>query len=204
MRECKAFFIPSYAGDASSFNTGQDQGDVAMVAVGAAMIEGGTGAAAGGAVVTVGSGGLAAPVSGTIAVGGVVTAVAGGALVGKAAASLASRNGRVNSAGSEQMSRKEAIDKAKNHSQVPRKSKGGEEIGLNDLNPTSRGKNWQQMKGKGAKKLGQRNPNGKNQWMEHPDGHPDAGQPNVPKHHDSGHVHSTNRKGDTKIFPYNH
>ncbi len=117
----------SYAGDASSFNTGQDQGDVAMVAVGAAMIEGGTGAAAGGAVVTVGSGGLAAPVSGTIAVGGVVTAVAGGALVGKAAASLASRNGRVNVGGSfggkqdtKSKTANESLRKAKEQNGIPR------------------------------------------------------------------------------------
>lgn len=55
------------------------------------------------------------------------------------------------------------------------------------------------MKAEGAKKLGMKNPNGKNHWFEHPDGHPDAGQPGVPEHHNSGHIHSINTKGE-KFF----
>ena len=99
--------------------------------------------------------------------------------------------------------RKEALQQGKEHAQVPRPSKGGEKTGMNELNPSSRGKNWENMKEKGAKDLGARNPNGKNQWMEHPDGHPDAGKKNVPEHHDKGHVHSTNPKGESKVIPYN-
>lgn len=32
-----------------------------------------------------------------------------------------------------------------------------------------------------------KNPNGKNQWMEYPD----AGEVGIPEHHDTGHVHAT-------------
>lgn len=42
----------------------------------------------------------------------------------------------------------------------------------------------------------------KNKWFEHPDGHPDAGQPGVPKHHESGHIHSVNPKGEEVIFTW--
>ncbi|MCD8413653.1 RHS repeat domain-containing protein, partial [Tenacibaculum finnmarkense] len=101
-----------------------------------------------------------------------------------------------------QLTRKQAISKAKNFAKVPRLSKGGEKINMNDLNPSSRGRNWEKMKADGATNVGNRNPNGRNQWMEHPDKHPDAGEPNVPAHHSQGHVHATNKKGATKVFPY--
>ena len=56
------------------------------------------------------------------------------------------------------------------------------------------------MKADGAKKLGRENPNGKNYWFEHPDGHPDAGLPGIPEHHGSGHIHAVNLKGEEMIF----
>ena len=99
-------------------------------------------------------------------------------------------------------SRNEALRMAKEHAQVHRASKGGQTIGMDDLNPTSRGSNWARMKAGGGKKLGMTNPNGKNKWVEHPDGHPDAGQPNIPSHHYSGHVHSINPQGEEKIFKW--
>jgi RHS repeat-associated protein len=99
-------------------------------------------------------------------------------------------------------SRNDAIRQAKEHAKVPRKSRGGQEIEIDRLNDSSRGKNWEKMKANGGKKLGMENPNGKNYWFEHPDGHPDAGQPNIPKHHDSGHIHSVDSNGVEKIFTW--
>ena len=51
-------------------------------------------------------------------------------------------------------------------------------------------------------KLGAENPSGKNKWFEHPDGHPDAGQVGIPSHHNSGHIHAVNAKGEEKIFTW--
>jgi len=99
-------------------------------------------------------------------------------------------------------SRKKAIQKAKEFSQVPRVSKGGKDIPLEKLNSSSRGAKWNRMKADGAKKLGRENPNGKNYWFEHPDGHPDAGLPDIPKHHGSGHIHAVNPKGEEMIFTW--
>jgi hypothetical protein len=97
------------------------------------------------------------------------------------------------------LSRKKAIQKAKDFSKVPRKSKGGEDILIDELRESSRGNFWKRMMARGAKILGKRNPKGKNKWMEHPDGHPNKPGP---KHHRSGHVHATNPKGEEKIFLY--
>ena len=97
-------------------------------------------------------------------------------------------------------SRRDAITQAKNHAQVPRNSRGGRDIEINRLNEDSRGDSWSKMKSNGATKLGQENPRGKNHWFEHPDGHPDAGQPGIPEHHGSGHVHAVSPKGDKAIF----
>ena len=75
--------------------------------------------------------------------------------------------------------------------------RGGEYISLDDLNVTSRGENWVKMKANGGQSLGRRsrrNPNGKNHWFEHPDGHPDAGQTGIPEHHSNGHVHAIDPK----------
>ena len=98
--------------------------------------------------------------------------------------------------------RKEALRKAKDHAQVPRVSKGGVDIEMNELRENSRGNNWGNAKSNNGKKLGRRNSNGKNEWFEHPDGHPDAGQEGIPEHHSSGHIHSTNTKGEEKIFTW--
>lgn len=54
------------------------------------------------------------------------------------------------------------------------------------------------MKSKGATKLGREYRYGSNKWFEHPD----AGLPNIPKYHDSGHVHSVNSKGEKVIFTW--
>ncbi|SCZ74349.1 RHS repeat domain-containing protein, partial [Photorhabdus luminescens] len=97
-------------------------------------------------------------------------------------------------------SRNDAIRQAKNHAQVPRNSRGGQDIGIDELNASSRGDNWGKMKAEGGKKLGRRNPNGKNNWFEHPDGHPDAGQPGIPEHHSGGHIHAVDPKGVERIF----
>ncbi len=35
-----------------------------------------------------------------------------------------------------------------------------------------------------------------------PDGHPDAGLPDIPKHHGSGHIHAVNPKGEEMIFTW--
>lgn len=99
-------------------------------------------------------------------------------------------------------SRNDALRQAKQHAQVPRISRGGENIGLDDLNPSSRGVNWGKMKAEGGQSLGRRNPNGKNQWFEHPDGHPDAGQPGIPEHHSGGHIHAIDPKGNEVIFTW--
>ncbi|MGC0927743.1 RHS repeat-associated core domain-containing protein [Pantoea agglomerans] len=99
-------------------------------------------------------------------------------------------------------SRNDALKQAQAHAQVPRVSRGGRNIGIDELNPTSRGRAWSEMKSDGGKSLGRENRYGKNKWFEHPDGHPDAGQPGVPKHHESGHIHSVNPKGEEVIFTW--
>ncbi|WP_370276874.1 RHS repeat-associated core domain-containing protein [Kosakonia sp. CCTCC M2018092] len=99
-------------------------------------------------------------------------------------------------------SRTDALRKARQHAQVPRISRGGENIAMDDLNSTSRGTKWNVMKKDKAQSLGRRNPNGKNYWFEHPDGHPDAGKPGVPEHHSSGHIHATDPKGNEVVFTW--
>jgi hypothetical protein len=91
---------------------------------------------------------------------------------------------------------------AKKHAQVPKLSKGGENIEMDRLNPTSRGKNWNEMKNRGARSLGREHKSGKEYYFEHPDGHPDAGRPGVDEHHDSGHVHAVNSKGKKIVFTW--
>ncbi|WP_084935436.1 RHS repeat-associated core domain-containing protein [Pantoea rwandensis] len=98
--------------------------------------------------------------------------------------------------------RKAAIRAAKEHAQVPRVSRGGEPIDIDKLRPNSRGETWANMKSEGGKKLGMENPKGKNEWFEHPDGHPDAGQPGIPAHHSSGHIHAISPKGIKKVFTW--
>jgi RHS repeat-associated protein len=82
---------------AADFNMGQDMGDVASMAVGAMMVEGGTGAAVGG--VTVSATGVGAVVGAPTALGGIAMAAEGTILAGTGAANLASRKGRLNAEG---------------------------------------------------------------------------------------------------------
>ena len=72
---------------------------------------------------------------------------------------------------------------------------------MEDLNDSSRGKNWNEMKSRGARSLGRERVKGEHVF-EHPDGHPDAGQPGIPKHHDSGHIHAVNSKGEEVVFTW--
>jgi RHS repeat-associated protein len=100
-------------------------------------------------------------------------------------------------------SRRHAYALAKNHAQVPKPDLGGEDILMNILNVDSRGKTWGLMKARGTKKLGRRLPHpDKNEYFEHPDGHPDAGEPNIPKYHDSGHIHAVSPKGEKIVFTW--
>ena|GEM_PF-3015321 len=100
------------------------------------------------------------------------------------------------------VSRRQAMQQAKEHASVPRNSQKGEDIDINDLKDSSRGPNWEQQKANGARRMGRRNTKGKNEWQEHPDGHPDRNAPGAPVHHKGGHFHSINSKGVEKVFPY--
>ena len=100
------------------------------------------------------------------------------------------------------VSKRRAIQEAQDHAQVPRVSKGGEVILIDELNASSRGKNVAEIMRQGGGNLGRRNPIGKEKIFDHPDGHPDAGQPGVPSHHDHPHVHATNRIGEEIIIIY--
>ena len=101
-------------------------------------------------------------------------------------------------------SRTIAIRIAKQFAQVPRLSKtnaGGkpisEKIPLDDLNKSSRGKNWNELNKKGAD-LGRRSKCGKCEYMDHPDGHPDEDA----AHHKPPHIHAKNKKGQKIIITY--
>jgi hypothetical protein len=82
---------------------------------------------------------------------------------------------------------------------VPRASRGGQQIGFDELNPSSRGINWGNMRAEGGQRLGMRNPRGQNMWFEHPDGHPNLPGP---PHHNSGHIHSIDPSGVERIFTW--
>ncbi len=96
--------------------------------------------------------------------------------------------------------RKEAQQEAKDHAQVRKKT--GESIPMENTNPSSRGKNWEQQKANGAKKSGMLDPQKGNFWNEHPDGHPDMNSKHAPEHHKHGHFHAKNSKGKEKVIPY--
>lgn len=103
--------------------------------------------------------------------------------------------------------RKDALQKGKAHAQVPRNGRGGEDVPHNDINKSSRGKNWEQQRANGATRSGRqgidKNGNIKgNKCQEHPDGHPDTGGKYIPEHHGSGHVHSTSPNGKSIAIPY--
>lgn len=73
--------------------------------------------------------------------------------------------------------RKKAISAAKRIADVKRESKGGVKIPATELNPSSRGDNFNQMllkKKKAGRELyiGMKNPDGQpGMWEDHPDGH---------------------------------
>jgi RHS repeat-associated protein len=99
-------------------------------------------------------------------------------------------------------SRRDALDQAQGHAQVRRASKGGEPIPFDELNATSRGKNFNRLQAEGASDLGRRDPVTGAEFFDHPDGHPDQIGDAFPAHHASPHVHATNPKGDTVIITY--
>ena len=97
--------------------------------------------------------------------------------------------------------RRDALIQARDHAKVPRKSRGGIAISIDDLHETSRGREFSERKSKGVKSLGAKNGhNHTNYWMEHPDGHSDAGNPGIPEHHGRGHIHSINTKGEHIVY----
>ena len=99
-------------------------------------------------------------------------------------------------------SRRRAMDAAQNHAQVPRSSRGGQDIGFDELNSGSRGKNAADLQNSGATNIGRRDPKSPAKGIDHPDGHPDLTGPNNPSHHDSPHVHGTNKKRESIIVTY--
>ncbi|WP_110948405.1 RHS repeat-associated core domain-containing protein [Pseudomonas bohemica] len=98
--------------------------------------------------------------------------------------------------------RRHAYSLAKNHAQVPRLSRGGDIIDIDRVNDSSRGENWNQMKLRGARSVGREHKDKGVSYFEHPDGHPDAGKPGIPKHHESGHIHAVNSKGEQIVFTW--
>jgi len=95
-------------------------------------------------------------------------------------------------------SRRSAMKKGQRYAQVPRKSKGGEDIQMNELNSSSRGENYNSIKKAGGTNLGRRDPNSKAKVMDHPDGHNDNNAP----HHNSPHVHAVDKSGKEIIIKY--
>jgi RHS repeat-associated protein len=107
-------------------------------------------------------------------------------------------------------SRRDALRKAYDHAQVPRVGRGGEIIGHDELNPTSRGANHACLRRKGASGLGRQcgkrdgteEPTSPAKVFDHPDGHPELTGPGQPDHHKGPHVHATNHKKEEVIFTY--
>jgi hypothetical protein len=99
-------------------------------------------------------------------------------------------------------SRRRAMDAAQEHAQVPRVSKGGQEIPVTDLNATSRGRNAAEIQRQGGTNVGRRDPNTGAHTMDHPDGHPDMTGPGQPAHHSQPHVHGVDRNGNEVIITY--
>lgn len=82
-------------------------------------------------------------------------------------------------------SRRRARDLAQRFAQVPRKSKGGEDIewkGLNDKD-----KHQARIRRDGGKNMGRRDPNSPAKFEDHPEGHPHLVP--GPPHHESPHYH---------------
>jgi RHS repeat-associated protein len=99
-------------------------------------------------------------------------------------------------------SRRDAMKSAQQHAQVPRVSKGGADIPMSRLKPSSRGLNYAHMQRQGARKLGCECVKRKVEVFDHPDGHPELVGDGQPDHHESPHVHAKNRKGEVIIFTY--
>ena len=123
-----------------------------------------------------------------LAIGGVVT------VVSKCASKCVRKNGSGTIA---ETSRRRAMDRAQEHAQVPRTSRGGETIGFDDLN--TQGANSARIRGEGATNRGRRDTNSSARFEDHPDGHPTTPGP---EHHDSPHVHGVNRQGEEIIVTY--
>jgi RHS repeat-associated protein len=103
--------------------------------------------------------------------------------------------------------RRQAEAQAQGHAQVPRDSRGGQDIPMSDLNESSRGRNWGTRKAAGETSMGRRCdssqlPGDQRHWEDHMDGHPDAGQPGVPAHHGEPHIHSVNARGEEIVITY--
>ncbi|ATB30281.1 RHS repeat-associated core domain-containing protein [Melittangium boletus] len=99
-------------------------------------------------------------------------------------------------------SRAQAMQGAQGHAQVPRTSRGGQDIDFKALNDESKGSNYARIQGEGASSLGRRDPNSDAYFMDHPDGHPHQVGPDHPAHHESPHVHAVNKQGEGKVFTY--
>ena len=99
-------------------------------------------------------------------------------------------------------SRAAALRRAQQHAQVPRVSRGGQEIPFDELNASSRGRNAAEIQSRGGKNIGRRDPNSAASVMDHPDGHPHQVGPEFPDHHAHPHVHATNANGEELIVTY--
>ncbi|WP_244160367.1 RHS repeat-associated core domain-containing protein [Pseudomonas graminis] len=99
-------------------------------------------------------------------------------------------------------SRRSAMKKAQQHAQVPRVGRGGKDIPMERLHPSSRGVNCACLKKRGIATLGREVEEQQLEVFDHPDGHPDLVGPGQPEHHEMPHVHATNKKGEVLIFTY--
>lgn len=94
------------------------------------------------------------------------------------------------------------MKKAQQHAQVPRVGRGGKDIPMERLHPSSRGVNCACLKKRGIATLGREVEEQQQEVFDHPDGHPDLVGPGQPEHHEMPHVHATNKKGEVLIFTY--
>jgi RHS repeat-associated protein len=96
-RQMGARFVSE--GGAADYNRGQDAGDIYSMAMGAAMIDGGSATAVGGTAATVGTAGAASPVSVPVAATGAVVAAEGVVMTVSGTNSLLNQKGRLNAEG---------------------------------------------------------------------------------------------------------
>jgi RHS repeat-associated protein len=102
----------------------------------------------------------------------------------------------------EESSRRRALGRAQHHAQVPRVSKGGENIPFGDLGKESRGRNFNELQEKGGTNLGRRDPMTGAHVFDHPDGHPHQIGSKFPDHHARPHVHGVSANGEEIIVVY--